>query len=76
MRKKRQADLLRNFTFTLVTNRMLAISEAVGNFGQVEFILDRRSGGGDGGYFVVVLLDVRATVAGVSRQLGLIDAES
>lgn len=75
MRKKRQADLLRNFTFTLVTNRMLAISESVGDFGQVEFILDRRPDGG-GGYLVVVLLDVRATVSGVSRQLGLIDAES
>lgn len=73
MQKKRQADLLRNFTFTLVTNRMLAISEAVGDFGQVELILDRRAGGG---YLVVVLLDVRASVARVSWQLGLIDAES
>lgn len=71
--RKKQADLLRNFTFTLVTNRMLTISETVGDFCYVEFFLDRRH---SRWYLIVIFLNVRATVSGVSRQFRLIDAES
>lgn len=70
--RREHAYVPRDFTFTLITNRMFTVGQAIGNFRHIHLFLlydrCRRR-------LIVILLDIRAAISCVSRQFWLIDTE-